>query len=94
MKKKLIILVGGAMMLTGAAIVGINGVTPKVDMSLFTQNVQALAQAEELPGKVCYYSGTSTYGDWIPCTAAYPNIGKCGTRTNGYYSTDKAQCYE
>ena len=49
---------------------------------------------EDQSGKICYYKGTTTYADYIPCTADYPNIGKCGTRTNAYYSKDKGQCHD
>lgn len=55
-------------------------------------NVEALANGEDQSGKICYYNGTTTCADYIPCTADYPNIGKCGTRTNAYYSKDKGQC--
>lgn len=62
--------------------------------SLMQSNVEALANGETQTGKVCYYKGTTTYADYIPCTADYPNIGKCGARVNAYYSQDKGQCYE
>ena len=57
-------------------------------------NIEALARGEVLKGKICYYKGTSVYGDYYPCTADYPNIGKCGPRVKTYYSKDKGQCYE
>lgn len=59
---------------------------------LMLANIEALADNEDQSGKICYYKGTSTYADYIPCTADYPNIGSCGTRETAYYSTDKAQC--
>lgn len=63
-------------------------------IALLMQNVEALTNGEILPGKVCYFTGKSSYEDRIPCTADYPNIGKCGERILAYYSTESAQCYE
>ncbi|MCS2892379.1 MULTISPECIES: NVEALA domain-containing protein [Parabacteroides] len=57
-------------------------------------NVEALASGEDTSGKICFYPGTTTYDEFIPCDAEYPNIGKCKERKWGYYSKDKAQCFE
>lgn len=63
-------------------------------VALLMQNVEALTSGEVIPGKICYYKGTTDYVDRIPCTADYPNIGKCGARIVAFYSTQTAQCYE
>lgn len=56
--------------------------------------MEALASGEDTSGKICFYPGTTTYDEFIPCDAEYPNIGKCKERKWGYYSKDKAQCFE
>lgn len=56
-------------------------------------NIEALTSDEVLEGKICRYKGTTSYGDYLPCTASYPNIGPCGERTFDYYSNDTGQCY-
>jgi len=92
MKKKSVLILAS---LACAAAVYLSANSQKTSaLDLIKQNVEALTQDEILPGKTCRYSGSSTYGDYIPCTASYPNIGKCGSRENGYYSTDTGQCYE
>jgi hypothetical protein len=62
--------------------------------SLLMRNAEVLANDEVLSGKECRFPGSSEYGDWIPCTASYPDLGKCGGRVAGYYSSDTGQCYE
>ena len=57
-------------------------------------NVEALAQGENLSGKECRYKGSSTYDEYIPCAADYPNIGQCSSRETAYYSSDTGQCYQ
>lgn len=57
-------------------------------------NVEALATGDELKGKICFYKGKTDYETRIPCTADYPNIGKCGERIRAFYSKESAQCYE
>ena len=57
-------------------------------------NVEALATGDELKGKICFYKGKTDFETRIPCTADYPNIGKCGERIRAFYSKDTAQCYE
>ena len=45
----------------------------KMELSdLALANVEALARGEDQSGKICYYKGTTTYADYIPCTADYP----------------------
>ena len=67
----------------------------KVQLSdIALENLDALTNEEVLKGKICYYSGTEKYGDYIPCKADYPDIGRCGNRKTGYYSDNRAQCYE
>ena len=61
---------------------------------LTLDNVEALASGEDTSGKICFYPGTTTYDEFIPCDAEYPNIGKCKERKWGYYYKDKAQCFE
>lgn len=63
-------------------------------IALLMENVEALTSGETLPGKICYYKGKSKYEDRIPCTADYPNIGKCGSRITSWFSTESGQCYE
>lgn len=46
-------------------------------------NVEALASGEDTSGKICFYPGTTTYDEFIPCDAEYPNIGKCKERKWG-----------
>lgn len=57
-------------------------------------NIEALASGETIEGEVCFYKGNSVYETRIPCEADYPNIGPCGERVAGFYSTDRAQCYK
>lgn len=57
-------------------------------------NVEALANGENISGKICFYQGTTNYDEFIPCDAKYPNIGKCKERVLDHYSKDQAQCYE
>lgn len=94
MKKKVFFIAICAMIIT----VGVIFVSKQNDkigqIALLMQNVEALTHGETLPGKICYFSGKSNYEDRIPCTVAYPNIGKCGERVTAFYSTENAQCYE
>ncbi len=95
MKKKVLL---GIFALAIIATVGFGvreSMRSNVNMSDLTlANVEALANNENLPGKECSFKGSSVYGDYIPCTADYPNIGKCGERKEAFYSADKGQCYE
>lgn len=94
MKKKVFFIAICAMIIT----VGVIFVSKQNDkigqIALLMQNVEALTSGETLPGLVCYYKGTTKLVDLIPCTATYPNIGKCGERIKTWYSNDSAQCYE
>lgn len=94
MKKKIF---GAAFIATMAVAAGLNFGQSNNDArlsDLVLENVEALANDEVIPGKICYYRGTSVYEDYIPCIANYPNIGKCGMRERAFYSKSTGQCYE
>lgn len=92
MKKRLVFIFGGIVVVV-ALTLAIQLSYSSSDSLLFA-NIEALTQGEVLPGKECRYQGSTIYGDYILCTASYPNIGQCGTRIKGYYSSDTGQCYE
>lgn len=94
MKKKIF----GAVLITAMAVTtgwNFNQSKNETQLSdLALANVEALASGEDTSGKICFYPGTTTYEEYIPCDAEYPNIGKCKDRKWGHYSKDKAQCFE